>query len=149
MIDRFARRWLVAVVGLIFAGFAHGAAAPEMDEPPIIAKEQTTRGTTIYVPHDNFSCRETVFFAMEVSQFHGRTLTLVWTDPLGKTRETIDQTIVYGATWLVSMDLIPARSYSNFMSEPNSGYEEFVGVWTAELFLDGRVIWSKEFRIDC
>lgn len=115
---------------------------------PYIAKEVHKDDVTVYVPETRFSCNNKITFVSGVEQYHGKTLTLIWTDPHGEDREIVKEKITAAVVWRVTLALSPEQSLT-IIEGSSGGYEEFIGHWTVRLYSGDEHQWSDSFEIMC
>jgi len=109
------------------------------------------------VPAHSFGCGGRVFAVVDA---HGladgaHRLKVAWIDPRGKRRERsrvdFDTRSGSGVAWSW-LRLRPPKDSAvarHLFGDATAGYTEFVGDWSARVYLDGSLIGKERFRIAC
>lgn len=102
-----------------------------------------------------FDCSDKIYSVIELSNFkHGRyAITIVWTDPSGADRERTEypfsvfepETRLWG--WL-ELSRATGAGMLQWLN-PAAGLEEFIGPWTATIYIDGKKLVSGSFEVLC
>lgn len=103
----------------------------------------------------HFECSDKIYAVLEIEKLpKGKhQFSLRWNDPSGEELERVDYpfTATQQKTRLWAwLNLIRSRGAGMIQwINPAAGLEEFIGPWTADIYIDGKKIASESFSVDC
>ena len=104
------------------------------------------------IPTQEFDCSQNIYAYFSwwgLQDLHQ--ITVLWINPKGKQQDDIDLKFVASAdkvqNW-VGLKFFNLRKERNpLLHDSSSG--DFVGTWTARIFLDGNLLENKKFTVTC
>ncbi|MBI1910508.1 MAG: hypothetical protein HYS21_00735 [Deltaproteobacteria bacterium] len=130
---------LFAIEGVAFAG-----------QGPLVFMSSDKEGLK---KGDSFDCRNKIFIHADFSGLKNKAhaASVVWINPQGRKQDDADYKFSGKAhhVWFL-LELHPALGGKLFKSiDPSIGMEEFIGAWSANFYLDNRLVESRLFYVAC
>lgn len=138
------------LLGLFLSSAAH--AEPEYK---VYMTTQAKDGVPLNLPGTDFSCTDTIYAVIEISNLDKtkHQLDATWRDPSGRDRERTrypfwvrrDKERIW--VWL-KLHSSPEAALVRW-ANPSAGMEEFIGEWELDLLVDGNSIGKQTFKVLC
>lgn len=138
------------VFGLLLSTAAHAKA-----EFKVYMTTQAKDGVPLNLPATDFSCNDTIYAVIEVSDLEKakHELQATWRDPSGRDRERTqypfwvhrDKERIW--VWL-KLHSSPEAALVRW-ANPSAGMDEFIGEWELDLLVDGKSIGKQSFKVLC